>query len=364
MTETAQRAARIAGLDVARAVALIGMFAAHVGNIGTFGPGGARWLLITHGRSAALFALLSGVSIAIMLGNATSRLTQGEDPVRYTRIRLVVRSGLLIVISWIVSSLGTPVDIILDNLGVMFLLACFALTWKPWMLMGVGAAILAFGRPILGRLVDVVPSWLVDVPVIHELWSMHYPALLWIGYVLIGMGLGKLRPWHGPMLAWLIAQGAVLVALFYGGAWWFMASRGEPIIWDNQWGVTTTWYEISAHAYTAPEMLGNVGVAFVVIGACCLLSGLLPRLTWPIAATGSMTLTLYIAHLLVIAIVGLELVFEPRNVSLAVMCAAFILFASLWKWRFEQGPLEKYLTVMSTVAADADARRARVSHPA
>ena len=45
--------ARIAGLDVARALALFGMFAAHIGNVGRWGPGGWRWLLATHGRASA-----------------------------------------------------------------------------------------------------------------------------------------------------------------------------------------------------------------------------------------------------------------------------------------------------------------------
>ena len=59
MTEALVRPARIAGLDVARALALFGMFAAHVGNAGTMRDDGWRWLLATHGRASALFALLA-----------------------------------------------------------------------------------------------------------------------------------------------------------------------------------------------------------------------------------------------------------------------------------------------------------------
>src|SRR5690606_27431307 len=45
--------ARIVGLDVARAIALLGMFASHVGN--EHPPDGWPWLEVFHGRSAAIF---------------------------------------------------------------------------------------------------------------------------------------------------------------------------------------------------------------------------------------------------------------------------------------------------------------------
>jgi hypothetical protein len=287
------RPPRISGLDVARAIALFGMFAAHVGNVSS--EGGWPWLIVSHGRASALFTVLAGVSIA--------------------------------------------------------------LRWGPWLLIGSGAAFLMFGKALLDPLVRQLPEWLYNAPVVHELWGAHYPALVWIGYVLIGMGVGKLAPWRGRALGWLAASGIVLALLAHGAS----VALGR-LLSDERNSVREqfgrpSWYSTDAHSYTAFETLGNVGVAVVAIAACCALAALLPRLTWPFAATGSMTLTLYSAHIVLIAIVGAEIVYEPSNTAYVALCAGCLVFASVWKRFVGQGPLEAVLTRASTVAADFDARR-------
>jgi uncharacterized membrane protein len=351
-------AARIAGLDVARALALFGMFAAHVGHAGVFGPGGWRWLLVTHGRSAALFAALAGVSISLML---VGRQTRGlGDAVRHTRVRVAVRGALLILLGWLLSSLASPVDIILDNLGVMFLLVLVAFRWRPWVLIGVGAGILAAGRAILTPIVDHMPEWLYTLPVLHELWSARYPALIWVGYLLVGMGVGRLAPWRGRALGVSAASGVAVAATAYGTAALILTAKGQQVRWAEDFYLPARWFDTFAHSYTAFEMLGNVGVALAVIAGCCWLATALPRATWPLAATGSMTLTLYSAQVVVIAIAGAGIVFMPHNWVWLTLCGACLTFASLWRWRLGQGPLEAMVTAASTGIADADAR-ARVS---
>ena len=371
MTSTASRVAplahpRITGLDVARAIALLGMFAAHVGNAGEYGPGGWRWLIVAHGRASALFTVLAGVSIALMLVRKAAPGDPAEDraAVRHTRIRVAVRAVLLLVLGWVLALLATPVDVILDNLGVMFLFALVAMRWRPLVLIGVGAAVLAFGRPLVDGLVDVMPRWLYDMPVLHELWGVHYPALIWIGYVLVGMGIGRLAPWRGSALASLAVLGAAMAAVAYGVPVALKLLYGTPILWADPGGAPRSWLDVYAHSYTAFETLGNVGVAFLAIAACCWLAHVLPRVTWPLAATGSMTLTLYSAHIVLIAIVGRDIVFDPSNLNYVALCLASIAFASVWRWKLGQGPLERAFTTLSTGIADDDARRAHVGAPA
>ncbi len=353
------RPPRISGLDVARALALFGMFAAHIADAGEYSPGGWRWLVATHGRSSALFAVLAGVSISLML----TRLHGRQFAVRFTRVRVAVRGGMLMVLGWILAMLATPVDIILDNLGVMFLLVLVAFRWHPAALVGVGAGILALGQAVLAPLVQQLPDWLYSAPVLHELWSPHYPALIWVGYLLIGMGVGRLAPWRGKALAWLAASGLALGVLAYGTGAWLLTSHGYDVLWAGGETSPEPWYAVSAHSYTAFEMLGNAGVACLVIAVCCWLSSLAPRITWPLAAAGGMTLTLYTLQVVLIAIVGQEIVFEPSNVAWLALCALSMGFACLWRWRVGQGPLENVFTSASTAAADSDARRARVSTP-
>jgi len=353
--EAAARPPRISGLDLARSLALFGMFAAHIANAGEYGPGGWRWLLATHGRSSALFTVLAGVAIALMLSRS-----RALDPLRHTRVRVAVRGGMLIVLGWILSLLATPVDIILDNLGVMFLMVLVAFRWRPWVLISVGAAFLVLGRAALLPLVEHLPRWIYDLPVLHELWGPHYPALIWVGYVLVGMGIGRLAPWRGEALGWLAASGVFMAALAYGTGAWLLTANGETIKWGSIYDASDSWRVIAAHSYTAFEMLGNVGVACAVIALCCWLARLAPRVTWPLAAAGSMTLTLYTAQVVMIAIVGQSIVYEPTNAAWLALCLVSLLFASVWRWRMGQGPLENVFTAASTGVADSDARRARV----
>jgi uncharacterized membrane protein YeiB len=357
------RLPRVSGLDVARAVALLGMFGAHIGDAGGgvgFGGGddGWRWLVATHGRSSALFTVLAGVSIALMLTRSSA-----DEPVRHTRIRVAVRGAMLIVLGIVVSALGTPIDIILDNLGVMFFMALIAFRWRPWTLVGVGAVFLVFGREAVGLITEHMPLWLYSAPIVGELWSPHYPALVWIGYVLVGMGVGRLAPWRGKALGVLAASGVVLATCAYGLGALMLTANGQEVLWEDTWPPAPEWYAVAAHSYSPVEMLGNTGVALAVIALCCWLARVAPRATWPFAATGSMTLTLYTAHLFVIAIAGAKVVYAPTNLAWVTLCAGSVLFASLWKRANGQGPLERLFTTVSTGAANTDALVRARSHP-
>ena len=115
--------------------------------------------------------------------------------------------------------------------------------------------------------------------------------------------------------------------------------------------------DLGAHSYSPVEMLGNAGVAGAVIALCCWLASLAPRVTWPFAAAGAMTLTLYSGQIVLIAIAGPDIVYQPSNLAWIALCAVSIAFASVWRWRVGQGPLENVFTSASTAAADADARR-------
>src|SRR5699024_124913 len=84
---------RVVAVDVARALALLGMFAAHL--VPARDPGSARGVdplfELVAGRSSALFAVLAGVGIAL----ATRDVQRG---VSGHRRRLLVRALLVAVL--------------------------------------------------------------------------------------------------------------------------------------------------------------------------------------------------------------------------------------------------------------------------
>src|SRR3954465_1671108 len=68
----AARPGRVAGLDVARALAVVGMFGAHVGAVrADVDVSPASWSGVVNGRASILFAVLAGLSIALLSGRTT-----------------------------------------------------------------------------------------------------------------------------------------------------------------------------------------------------------------------------------------------------------------------------------------------------
>lgn len=71
--------ARIAGVDLARGLAVLGMLAAHLlwlGSLSWTEP--STWGAIVNGRSSILFATLAGVSLGLSTGGPRPRAVPGS----------------------------------------------------------------------------------------------------------------------------------------------------------------------------------------------------------------------------------------------------------------------------------------------
>ncbi|HET6703799.1 heparan-alpha-glucosaminide N-acetyltransferase domain-containing protein, partial [Amycolatopsis sp.] len=102
-------AGRVVGLDVARCLALIGMIATHA--LVAVDEDGVTFVQqLAGGRASALFAVLAGVSLALMTG--------GSSPVRGREREaaaggLVVRALIVAGIGMALGGLGSGIAIIL-----------------------------------------------------------------------------------------------------------------------------------------------------------------------------------------------------------------------------------------------------------
>src|SRR3954447_13365633 len=123
-----RRPGRVTGLDVARALAVFGMLGAHFAGVpGDVDASPSSWLGVVHGRSSILFAVLAGVSVALLTGRTVA--PAGRDLVR-ARTRLLVRAAWVFGIGVALAALDT-VDVILGVYGVLFVLALPFLRWSP-----------------------------------------------------------------------------------------------------------------------------------------------------------------------------------------------------------------------------------------
>src|SRR5690606_28996784 len=98
---------RIPGVDLARALAIIGMFAAHVGPTYLESPAG-RLYALPHGRASVLFVVLAGVGVSLLAGSRSKGLAEA-------RRRLLGRAWWLLPAGLVLQALKHGVLVILQT---------------------------------------------------------------------------------------------------------------------------------------------------------------------------------------------------------------------------------------------------------
>ncbi|WP_298458057.1 DUF418 domain-containing protein [uncultured Cellulomonas sp.] len=334
---------RIRGVDVARGLAVLGMMSAHVGVIGPDLWSTDGWLGIVDGRSSALFAVLAGLSIALLSGGPVA---PDGAAVRRVRVRVLVRGAVLLLLGTVLTALGTPIAVILPSYGVLFALALPALRLPPAVLVTLAAAVAVGGPAICFPLVAALTA-AGDPPtgLLELLIAGYYPAVIWMAYVLAGLAVGRSDLRSGRLRGRLLATGVALAVVGYGGGVLGTAlAAGQPA------GVLA-FLSVEPHADSTVEVTGNIGVALVVLVVCLWVADRWPRTVAPIAATGALALTAYCTHIVVIAVLGPQVVREPRVGVHVAFLVVTVLLATLWRRLLGRGPLERGLHEVSTRVA-------------
>jgi uncharacterized membrane protein len=386
-------ARRLVGVDATRGLALLGMMAVHVLPAVDRDGGATTAHAIAGGRSAATFAVMAGAGLALLTG--------GTDPVRgrpwaAAAAGLVVRAAAIGGLGLLLGSADSGVAVILAYYAVLFVVAIplLPLRAKPLMALAVTIAFLA---PVLSYLLregNRVPfsghnptlSTLIDAPgdlAQALLLTGYYPVLAWTAYLCAGLAAGRLRLRERRTAAWLLGIGvAVAVAASmtsrlllgpFGGHDQIAATLSDPASLDNTlelglYGNTPTatwwWLAVAApHSSTPLDLLHTIGGALGLLGAMLLVAstGRLARaLLAPLAAAGSMTLSLYIAHVLLLASGALP---EDRETSYAGQVVAALALAWLWRRFLGRGPLERVIALLATPVRDAVARGPAADDP-
>ncbi|MGW6129654.1 heparan-alpha-glucosaminide N-acetyltransferase domain-containing protein [Cellulomonas sp. NPDC055163] len=339
---------RIAGVDVARGLAVLGMFTAHLapGAAGDPWPRGA--VQVADGRSAAAFVVLAGLSVALLSGGP--RPADGVRRVQ-ARLRVLVRGVLLVTIGVVLVALGTPVAVILPVYGVYFAVAIGFLGWSPRALLAAAAAVAVVGPPLTFRVGD----WLVEREQATALTNLvvghYYPAGIWTAYVLAGLAVGRLdlTAAHVRRALLLGGTGVAVLAHLASGVLMRLVPGARPEVGLGRYLTT------EPHAGTTFEVVANTGVAVAVLAVCLVVADRWPRLTSPLAATGALALTAYTVHVAVVAALGDDVVWEPTDAVWLTFLAVTVVACTLWRATLGRGPLERLLHAVSTRASDLGA---------
>lgn len=347
--------ARIGGVDLARGLAVLGMFAAHLLWItepfDVLEPD--TWIAVVSGRSSILFATLAGVSIGLVTG-AGAPLT--GDAMSTARGRLAVRAGLLWVLGILLIATGVPVFVILPAYALMFLLA-LPLTSLPARVLLPLAAGLALVLPFVQIVLDALPFWSSPIggPVSLGL-GWHYPFTTWIVFVVAGLGVARAGVTRLRVQVWLVITGTLLAAIGYG----LGAATGSDPAAEAASYLGAVW-TARPHSTGLLEVIGSGGFALAVLGLCLLACRTV--LVWvvlPLRAVGAMPLTAYTLQLAVWGVIAASVLdrvgdltgfrdlqpFWPLTIGTIVLCTAWALLVG-------RGPLETLLDAGSRFAVPA-----------
>jgi uncharacterized membrane protein YeiB len=375
---------RVVGVDVARGLALLGMMAVHA--FPTFDDDGTPSLAhaLLGGRALATFVLLAGVGLTF----ATRGRLAGAGR-RATWAGVAARAGCIAAIGLLLNLADPPVAVILPAYGLFFALAIPLLGLSRRALLAVALVLLLVAPPavlaahLLGlpsdealTPLDVLTPWEVASTL---LLTGTYPAVQYMALLCVGLAVGRLALGSARVAALMLAGGTAValtawavssaLLLRWGGLEALREAGGydlppalarEVVLWDPE--VTASWWWLAVRApwtATPVTMLVGTGTALAVLGAALLVTHLpgATRLLAPLAAAGSMTLTLYSAHILWLA-TGI-LADEPLVLWVAMSGTALVA-ATWWRAVRGQGPLEGWV---ARTSARARARAARPGVP-
>jgi hypothetical protein len=392
---------RLLGLDIARAVAILGMLVAHYAYLDGTG-GRLRWLSsFVNGKAMPLFLLLGGVGLTLLTRRAAR-------PVR----AVLGRAAVLLVLGLLLVEHVPLIAVVLHFYAAYFVVG-LAIRRLP----DAGLLVAAAVTTLLGAL-----TWLYVAPdlptyagwegwgTVGHPWELGsdllltgvYPVLPSFAFFAVGMWVGRQRLDRTPVQGRLLAAGLVLVVVGYvlGGAVArevadgtvlevrngrvelvpqvaedlesrygsragleayvqarmdetgktrreVLADLGRQHEQANDIARPARLFDTTGHGNMPAWILGATGSSLVVVALCLLAAARFPRASRPVALAGQLALTFYVLHA-----IGLrwwyqgwadELTYVQELVAIAAIFAAFVLAATLWRRHLERGPLEEVL---------------------
>ena len=334
---------RVLALDVARALAIVGMVSVNVGPVETEEPG--AWVyVLPHGRASILFVLLAGLGFSLM----TRRVRTGDEGVGRLWAGLGWRCAVLLLGGLALQRMGHEVNVILAVYALLFVLAGLLVRARDAALLGVAAAGATVGPVLwLAPQVDSGVPFAADPPRLGDppaevlgalLVTGPYPLVTWLAPFALGMWLGRrdLTSATFQRRAAVVAGASAVLAPLTARA----ANRLRGgLVGDLSWELLLT---DAPHGQMPLWLVGATAVSVLVLLGCLALERRLGQRPLRAAALlGQLSLTFYVLHLVALAWVRPLPHTLAQGVAIsAVMVTVAAVGAVLWRRRHRRGPLE------------------------
>lgn len=256
--------------------------------------------VVLSGLPAAGFAIIAGATMMILARDYSLRVF----------MRLVARGCLIMLIGLALLPVGGEIQVVLVVMG-----AAMALTaWVPPL--ATGWKVLLFALATAAATILYAPYTLPQV----------YPLVAFLAYMVAGMLLFDVYL-NRPTLMQAIST-TVAVIITGIGLW----QRFNPDI--------PGWLRFTGHTGVLGEIILSVAVTAAVLHLCLVLGRQLPRVFFPFAALGSMSLTIYILHILTARYWQAHVSLHNTMAALGFVLA-FLVLSALWKKFCGKGPAER-----------------------
>ena len=380
-TSTTSR--RVVAVDITRALAIIGMIAVH--SLYAYDHQGEPSLSysLAAGKSAAAFAILAGVSISFIVGR--KRLAGPAAPGKIAS--LLARAATIGAIGLLLGYTDSEVAVvILPYYAVMFAMAIPLAALSTRALL-VAAVSLLVVMPVLSQwvrpyVVSGLPqqldfTYLFTAPAEFAsdiLLTGQFPALVWMFYICVGLMIGRCNLQSPKIIGGMLGVGAAMVGVAAFASWYILqlagvaghlrntvtAEQAATLFTFGGDGTvpTSSWWWLALntpHTGTSLDLLTTTGYTMLVLGLMLgferslrnRIKQVFSLVTFPLAAAGTMALTVYVGHIIFIN--------SPLDVSGAVstfwwQLVVIAVVASVWSILFDRGPLEGLVTSITKFA--------------
>lgn len=359
---TAPAAARLEGIDFARAIAFLGMmvvnFHIYIHNAGTDPAWATQLASLFSGRAAATFVFIAGIGTALL--TARWRRTRSVEDRRAARMSLFKR-GVFLFIVGVSFRAQWPYDI-LHFYGVYLALGALLFTFSArWLIVFAILTPLLFVAeylvypPLFGWDYWESPSFHNPLVAFRDVFfTGHHPVFPWFAFFLAGMAVGRMDL-HRSANHWrLLIGGVVLIALAKAIKFAMLGLNYVKLLPVEDWGpgyaltYIDNLFGTSAYPPTPLYVMFGLGVGMIVLSLSLMLCASEARTKFvkPVIHAGQMALTLYLAHVF-IGVTGIEWFLPEEWESIwwlfgivITFFIAAVIFASIWRRYHKRGPVE------------------------